>query len=147
GQALYPQKMNAAFSMTRNEMAALPQKLNEARQNAAVYIDCPLDFESIIVNAFSRAISAEGFPVSKTRSAAAAVCTITVDEGMQKRELGVFYFPSVQAVFAEKGTPLFSYSASADSASAVTPDVAKRRAYKALEEEIQRTFSLSGAGY
>jgi hypothetical protein len=88
GQMLHPARMNAAFSAVRDEIAALPQKTDEARRDAAVYIDCPLDFESIIVGAFSRAISAEGFPVSRTRADAAAVCAVTVDEGKQERELG-----------------------------------------------------------
>jgi hypothetical protein len=133
--------MNAAFAAVRSEIAALPQKSDEARRNANVYIDCPVDFESAIVNAFSRAISAEGFPVAKTRAGAGAVCTVTVDEGMQKRELGTFYFPSLQAVFTGKSRALFTYNASADSASAVTPDVAKRRAYTALAAAVQKTFS------
>jgi hypothetical protein len=141
GQILYPVKMNTVFSNVRTKAAALPQKTGEARRNASVYIDCPVDFESIIANSFSRVLSAEGFPVAKTRATSAAVCAITVDEGMQKRELGTFYFPSLQAVFTESSGALFTYTASADSASAVTPDVAKRRAYNALAEQVQKSFS------
>jgi plasmid stability protein len=141
GQILSPARMNAVFSAARNQLAALPQKTGEAQRNAGVYIDCPVDFESVIVNAFSRAISAEGFPVSQTRSAA-AVCTVTVDEGLERRELGFFYHPSLRAEFSSSSGVLFTFNAAADSISAVSADVAKRRAYKALEEQIQKTFSL-----
>ncbi|AEF86345.1 hypothetical protein TREPR_3856 [Treponema primitia ZAS-2] len=141
GQILNSAKMNVVFSVVRSNTASLPQKIDNARRNADVYIDCPVDFESLIVNAFSRALISEGFPVAKTRAGAAAVCTITVDEGMQKRELGIFYYPSLQAVFTGSSGALFTYNASAGSASAVTPDVAKRRAYTALAEQVQKSFS------
>jgi hypothetical protein len=143
GQILNPARMNAVFSAARSEAAALPQKRDEAQRSAGVYIDCPGDFESLVVNAFSRALSAEGFPVSKTPGAAAAVCTVTVVEGLQRRDLGFFYHPSLQAVFSSPAGVLFTFNASADTVSAVTADVAKRRAYKALEEQIQNTFSLT----
>jgi hypothetical protein len=60
---------------------------------------------------------------------------------MQKRDLGIFYFPSLQAVFTGSSGTLFTYNASAERASAVTPDVAKRRAYTALAEQVQKTFA------
>jgi hypothetical protein len=141
GQILYPAKMNAAFSAVRSDTASLPQKIDDARRNADIYIDCPVDFESAIANAFSRALASEGFPVAKARAGAAAICTITVDEGMQQRDLGIFYFPSLQAVFTGSSGTLFTYNASAERASAVTADVAKRRAYTALAEAVQKTFS------
>jgi hypothetical protein len=141
GQILSPARMNAAFAAVRGEIASMPEKIDAARRNAAVYIDCPVDFESAILNAFSRALIAEGFPVAKARAGAAAVCAVTVDEGMQKRDLGIFYFPSLQAVFAGSSGALFAYNATAERASAVTADVAKRRAYANLAEAVQKTFS------
>ncbi|GHV74706.1 hypothetical protein AGMMS49940_20080 [Spirochaetia bacterium] len=146
GQILSPARMNAAFAAVRGEIASIPKELDTARRNAAVYIDCPVDFESAILNAFSRALSSEGFPVARTRAGAAAVCAVTVDEGMQKRELGIFYFPSLQAEFSgtssggNSGT-LFTYNVSAEQAGAVREDVAKRRAYTALAEAVQKSFS------
>jgi hypothetical protein len=140
GQILSPARMNTAFSAVRSDTASLPQKIDDARRNASVFIDCPVDFESAIANAFSRALSAEGFPVAKLRAGAAAICTSTVDEGMQQRDLGICYFPSLQAVFTGSSGTLFTYNASAERASAVTADVAKRRAYTALAEAVQKSF-------
>jgi hypothetical protein len=109
-----------------------------------VFIDCPGDFESLVTNAFSRALSAEGFPVAKNRNGADVVCAVTIDEGRQQRELGIFYNSSLRAVFTGASGALFTFNAAADRASAVTPDVAKRRAYTALAEKVVESFSIAG---
>jgi hypothetical protein len=152
GQILHPQKMNALFGGIRAKIAAIPRKTDDAKRNASVFIYCPDDFESLVTNAFSRALSDEGFPVTKNRNAAAVVCAVTIDEGRQQRDLGIFYYPSLQAVFtgasgagAEAGAgALLAFNASADRASAVTPDVAKRRAYAALAGKVAELFSIAG---
>jgi hypothetical protein len=144
GQILHPQKMNVSFGAIRAEIAAIPQKTDEAKRNAGVFIDCPGDFESLVTNAFSRALSAEGFSVANNRNGAAVVCAVSIDEGRQERDLGIFYYPSLQAVFTDTATAIFTFNASADRASAVTPDVAKRRAFTALAEKVVELFSLEG---
>jgi len=142
GQLLYPARMNTDFGPVRAEIAALTQKIDNSRRNSAVFIDCPIDFENLVSNAFSSRFTAFGFPVTHSRTDAAAVCQITVEEGFQQRELGIFYFPSLQAVITGSSGTLFSYSAEAERASAVTPDVAKRRAYQSLADQVNKTFSL-----
>ncbi|MDR1390325.1 MAG: hypothetical protein LBJ31_10180 [Treponema sp.] len=144
GQILHRQKMNTLFGGIRAEITAIPQKTDDAKRNAGVFIDCPGDFESLITNAFSRALSKNGFSIEKNKNGAAVVCAVTIDEGRQQRDLGIFYYPSLQAIFA--GTPgtLFTFNVSADRASAVTPDVAKRRAYTALAEKVVESFSIEG---
>ena len=145
GQILFPERMNAGFAAVRERIAAIPQKTDEARRNAAVYIDCPVDFESLLANAFASRFSALGFPVTKARNAAAAVCAVTVDEGMQKRDIGIFYFPSLRAAVSGSSGALFAFSAGGERASAVTPDVAKRRANQSLADAVTRTFSVESA--
>jgi len=142
GQILHPQKMNSEFASVRANVAVIPQKLDEAKRSASVYIDCPVDFESLLSNAFTSRFSALGFPVASSRNAAAAVCRVTVDEGMQKRDLGTFYFPKLQAVITGTSGVLFTFSAEGENTSAVTPDVAKRRAYQSLADKVNKTFSL-----
>ena len=145
GQILDPGRMNTEFGLVRTNLAALPQKLDSAKRSASVYIDCPLDFESLVSNAFAASFSALGFPVASTPNNAAAVCRITVDEGMQQRDLGIFYNPSLRAVITGLSGTIFSYTAEAERASAVTPDVAKRRAYQSLADEVNKTFSLDAS--
>jgi len=143
GQILDPRRMNAQFETVRSLISAVPQRLDAARRNASIYIDCPVDFESLVSNAFAREFSALGFPVANTRASASVVCRVTVDEGMQQRELGIFYHPSLQAVISGPSGTLFTFSAAGEQASAVTPDVAKRRAYQSLADKVNQTFSLN----
>jgi hypothetical protein len=146
GQILHPQKMNASFGGIRAAIAAIPQKTDDAKRKAGVCIDCPGDFESLVANAFSRALSAAGFPVAKNRNGADVICAINIDEGRQQRELGIFYYPSLRAVFSDASGTLWTFNAAADRASAVTPDVAKRRAYTALAEKVGEAISIGGGG-
>jgi hypothetical protein len=134
--------MNTQFESVRNLIAAIPQRLDETRRSASIYIDCPLDFESLVTNAFTSRFSYLGFPVSKSKNEAAAICEVMVNEGVQQRELGIFYFPSLQAVITGSSGALFSFSAEGERASAVTPDVAKRRAYQSLADKVNNNFSL-----
>jgi hypothetical protein len=146
GQILHSQKMSDSFDGIRAKIAAIPQKIDDAKRNASVFIDCPDDFESLVTNAFSRALSAEGFPVTKDRNGAALVCAVSIDEGRQERDLGtfsaIFYNSSLQAVFTDALGAIFTFNATADRASAVTPDVAKRNAYTALAEKVAESFSI-----
>jgi hypothetical protein len=144
GQILHPQKMNASFGAIRAEIAALPQKTDDAKRNASVFIDCADDFESLVTNAFSRVLSEKGFPVSKNRDGAAVICAVSIDEGRQESDLGIFYYSSLQAVFSDASGAIFTFNATADRASAVTPNVAKRRAYTALAEKVVKLFSIEG---
>jgi hypothetical protein len=141
GQILDPAKMNAEFALARTELASLPQKRDSAKRNASVFIDCPHDFESLIANVFSRSFAAQGFPIASASNAAAAVCVVTVDDGEQKRDTGMYYYPSLQAVVSGSSGALWTFNAQAEKSAAVTPDVAKRRAYTALAEQVGATFA------
>jgi hypothetical protein len=144
GQILHPQKMNVLLGGIRAEIAAIPQKIDDAKRNASVFIDCPGDFESLVTNTFSRALSEKGFPVTTNRDGADVVCKVSIVEGKQQRELGIFYNSSLQAVFTDPSGALFTFNAAASRASAVTPDVAKRRAYTALAEKVEKSFLIEG---
>jgi hypothetical protein len=141
GQALYPAKMDAEFAAVRTALAGLPQKIDGAKRDAAVFIDCPADFDSLVYNAFSANFTAQGFPVARSRAAASAVCAVTVNDGEQKRDSGTYYYPSLQAVLSGRSGVLWTFNAQAERAAAVTPDVAKRRAYAALAESVNASFA------
>ena len=143
GQLLDPAKMAAEFATTLASLSALPQKAADARRNAPVFIDISSDFESLLQNAFAQKFASLGFPVAKNSDSAAAVCLVTVEEGRQDRQLGIFYFPKVQTTLTSPAGTLFTFSTEADQQSAVTADVAKRRAYQALAEAVQTNFSLA----
>ena len=142
GQILHPSRMNAEFENVRAKIASVPQRLESSKRNASIFIECPGDFESLVSNAFSSRFAALGFPVANNRSSSSAVCRITISEGRQQRDLGVFYHPSLQAVVSTQSGTIFTYSAEGERAQAVTPDVAKRRAYQSLADKVRESFSL-----
>lgn len=137
GQILHPVNMNTGYAAVRSALAALPQKTDNAKRGATVYIDCTADFEERITQAFSDYFSSQGFAVTKVRAGAAAVCAVTVTEGEQKRELGIFYYPSLRAELRGTSGVLASFTVQGERAQAVTPDVAKRLAYTALAESAR----------
>ena len=140
GELLHPARMDAEFASVRTKLATLPQRVDDARRNASVYIDIPVDFESIVQSAFSRRFAALGFPVTNNRDAAAAVSHVTIEEGRQERDFGIFYYPHVQAVISSPAGTLLTFSAEGGRQAAVNPDVARRRAYQALAERISSDF-------
>jgi hypothetical protein len=138
-RSLHPERA-AAFNPVREAAAALPQRLDEAKFEASLYIESPVDMDGVIVAALTRALSAEGFPVTKNRNAASAVCRALVDEGMEKREGGIFYTPKLTIAIQGKTDPLFSMTIAAPRQSATNSDIARRRAYSALTGEIEAQF-------
>jgi len=142
GQLLQPARMNTEFAGVQTMLSTLPARAANARGGAPVFLDIPVDFESRMQGAFSQSFAALGFPVTSNRAAAAAVCVVTVDEGRQVRDLGIFYFPRVQAVITSPAGTLFTFNAEAGQQAAMSADVARRRAYEALAERVRYEFSL-----
>jgi hypothetical protein len=139
-QVLYPAKAQALFGGADAAVSALPEKIDAARRNARVFIDCSPDMDGLVAAAAAAAWGAEGFPVERDRKAAACVCVIRVDEGEQRLDSGVFYNPALQAAVNGASGALFSFTVKAPRQSGINPDVAKRRAYTALAAAFRETF-------
>jgi hypothetical protein len=141
GQLLFPEQMNAVASQARQEEATLAQKISESRKSAAVFVDVPLDSNALVASALIKALTAEGFAAAKTKNEAAAVCLAEVSEGLQEGQVTA-YHPSVAITLSgKKSGALFSCTLEAERHAAVTPEVAKRRAYAALAQAITDNFS------
>ena len=118
-QTLHPARA-AAFAPVRAAIAALPQRINQAKFEASVYVDCPVDMDGSVTAALTGALSAEGLPVTKDQAAASAVCLVLVDEGMEKREAGTFYNPALTiGITGKTGGALFSLTLNAPRQSVV----------------------------
>jgi hypothetical protein len=139
-QVLYPSKAQAFFRDADEAVSSLPAKIDEARRGARMFIQCSPDLDGLIYNAAVAAWGAEGFPVERNREAAANVCVIQVDEGMQKMDSGVFYYPSLSGMVNGASGVLFSFTIKASRQGAINPDIAKRRAYTALAAALQEAF-------
>jgi hypothetical protein len=139
-QVLYPSKAQAFFRHADNAVSSLPAKIDAAKRSARIFIQCSPDLDGLIYNAAVAAWGTEGFPVERNRAAAANVCVIRVDEGIQKMDSGVFYYPSLTGVVNGASGALFSFTIKAPRQAAINPDIAKRRAYTALAAAFEEAF-------
>ncbi|MDR2211168.1 MAG: hypothetical protein LBO65_06890 [Spirochaetaceae bacterium] len=140
-QVLYPAKAQVLFDEADGIRSVLPERIDSARRNATVFIDCPADLDGLIYQAAAAALGAEGFPVERNRNTASCVCRIRVDAGTQKIESGIFYNPSLTGTVNGTSGAVFSFTAKAPRQSAINPEVAKRRAYTALAAALGEAFS------
>jgi hypothetical protein len=139
-QALNPAKAASLYRDADAALAALPEKIATARQNASVYVECPVDTDGMVYNAAVAAFGAAGFPIAGNRAAASAVCLIRVEEGKQTRESGVFYYPELSGTVNGNAGSMFSFTARAERQAAQNPDMAKRRAYTALAAALKEAL-------
>ena len=138
-QGLYPARAKALFEEADAVLSALPKEAADARRNASVYLECPLDLDGIIRNAASAAFSDAGFPVAPEIRSAQAVCVIQVTEGLMRRPAGTgtFYRPNVSVGITSRigaGASVFSFDVQAEVQSAIDPGLARSRAYAALAQ-------------
>ncbi|GHT73670.1 hypothetical protein FACS1894124_2400 [Spirochaetia bacterium] len=143
GQILAPLQMNSVFAEVRASAATIPQKLNEAKKAANIFVVVDTDNEGALNAALAKALGSEGFPVAKSRGGAAAICTAAVTEGLQKTDMGTFYFPKISITLrSASGGDVFSFSIEAAKQGAMNPDIAKLRAYTALAAAVEKQFSV-----
>jgi hypothetical protein len=136
-QGLYPARAKALFEEADAALSALPKEASDARRNASVYLECPLDLDGIIRNAAIAALSDAGFPIAREIRSAQAVCLIQVTEGLMRRPAGTgtAYRPNVSVgITSRTGTSVFSFEAQAEVQSAIDPGLARSRAYAALAQ-------------
>jgi hypothetical protein len=145
GIILHSQKMSDSFKGIGDKIAALPQKIDDAKRNASVFIDCPGDFESLVTNAFSRALKEKGFhAVMENGNGADVTCAVAITEGRQDSEFGIYYHSSLRAVFTDASGAIFTFNVTAARTSGFAEDVAKRNTYTTLAEEVEKSFSIAG---
>ncbi|MFP3041281.1 hypothetical protein LQZ19_05610 [Treponema primitia] len=138
---LHPSKADALFAETNRALSALPEKSYSARQNAPVYIDCPMDVDGLLRSAAVNALKTAGFPTETNRNRAAAVCAISVEEGKPAVSEGTAYKITLTAQVSGQTGALFSFSCEGPRKSAYNPEKARQDAYRALAEIYGGSFS------
>jgi hypothetical protein len=139
-QILDAQRADELFVEADIAHAALPERTVNARRQASVYLDCPLDLDGLVSNAAAAAFGEAGFPVARERRSAAAVCVIRVNEGRQTLASGTFYYPELAGEVSGRAGPVFSFTAKAERQAAINQDLARRRAYTALAQALRETL-------
>jgi len=140
-QVLFPAKATAFFAEADAALAAMPQKQLAARERSRMFVSCPVDYNGMIYQAAVRAVGASGFAVDQNRNLANTQCLIQVEEGEQRRDAGIFYYPVLTGIISGRGGALFSFKVQADRQGAINPDIAKRRAYEALAGALEDSFA------
>lgn len=136
---LYPPG-SVFFDDTRTMLSKIPAKMEGMKSLSILYLDCDRDIDNSIYTTVSAIFSSQGFPVTKKEEQAVYICKIFLDENKQTLSAGVFYYPAISIHISDRNGSIFSYSVSLDRIGASNADVAKRRTYTAISNEIQRSF-------
>jgi hypothetical protein len=144
-QILNPALAAPLFDEVDPIRAALPQETAEARQNARIYLECPLDLNGLIRNAATAAFRDAGFTTATESRGAAVKCVIHVDVNPMPRPpgTGTFYLPKLSGEItslAGAEAAVFSFTAQAEIQSAIDADLARSRAYTALAQALMDTL-------
>jgi hypothetical protein len=140
-QILHPEKAAALFAPADAALGELFEKQLAAVEKSRVYVECPVDYNGMIYQAMVKALGGWGFGVERSREAAAAVCEVQVEEGIQKQDSGTFYYPALTATISGGRGAIFSFKITGGREGGLNPDVAKRRAYTALAAALEKDFA------
>jgi hypothetical protein len=132
-----PQK-TAQFNDVRDNLSLLNIRMDEAKSQAPVFVDCENETIKTIVAAV---FSSNGIPVTPEQKQAKYVCAVTITENIQKTEAGTMYTPALTIRINSARETIFSYNARLERLGAQNPDIARRRAYNALANHIAASFA------
>jgi hypothetical protein len=136
---LYP--LGASFfDDTRTLLSELPAKIQDKKTSSTIYVECEGDFDGSVYTAVTAVFGNANFPITKEKSKAAYTSLVTIGENVQTLSAGTFYYPTITVTIVGKTDAVASYSKSLDRVGASDAAVAKRRAYTAIANEIQKSF-------
>lgn len=144
---LHPARARALYADADAATSTLLQKQLAARERSRVFVGSPVDYNNMIYQATVKALGNAGFSVEQNWNNALTYCLVQVEEGEQLTNDGVFYYPSLTGIISGRNGSLFSFKLEAPRQAAVTPDVAKRRAYIALSDTLEAAFSTELVRY
>jgi hypothetical protein len=144
-QILNPALADRLFEEADGVRPALLKEAADARQNARIYLECPLDLNGLIRNAATAAFRDAGFTAAAETRGAAVRCVIHVEVNPMPRPpgTGTFFLPKLSGeVTSLTGAraAVFSFTAQAEVQSAIDPDLARSRAYTALAQALRDTL-------
>ena len=146
-QILNTGRAQAFFRDTDSKLGQLTEKRIAARNKASVFVECPVDYNRIIYQSMVKVLGDIGFAVEQNRNAASTRSLVQVDEGMQSLDAGYHYNPALTVTISGARGALFSFKVQTGRQSALNQDLAKRRAYTALAEELEKSFAAELAKF
>lgn len=128
------------FGDIRAMLSEIPAKIEKNKINSAIYVECENDYDGSVYNAIASIFSKAKFPVAKEKSSSVYTCLTVIGENIQKLSAGTFYFPTITVTINGKDGVVASFNKTLDRVGASDAAVAKRRAYTAIANEIQKSF-------
>lgn len=137
--ALYPAGA-AVLAPLLEDLGALEAKIPVLANQCPVYVECSQDFNNMILTATTETLSRQGLVVTNDKACTEYICIVTVTENLQELSGGNFYTPQVQIALACGNKSLYAQSFSIQRTGARNGSVAKQRCYKAIADELRKSF-------
>ena len=134
-------KNEASYQSDRDRVAKIPVLFDEAKGKCIIYLDCPGDYNNVLMAAVSSAFSNAGMTVSKSKSQANYICTIDVDDNVTGSD-PLTINPAVSIRMVDlSGRAVYSHEcASADKTISYTMDNAKKKGYPKFAKDVEKSL-------
>lgn len=137
--ALYPAGA-AVLASSLEGLAELESQIRQTAARCSVSVVCGQDSGGLVRGAVSGRLEELGLAVAEGEAAAVYCCDVTVEENVQQLAAGSFYTPEIRISIGDGRRSVHTQSISVRRVGARNPDVARQRAYKAMAEEVKKSF-------
>lgn len=137
--ALYPAGA-AVLASSLEGLAELESQIRQTAARCSVSVVCGQDSGGLVRGAVSGRLEELGLAVAEGEAAAVYRCDVTVEENVQQLTGGTFYTPEICISIDDGRRSVHTQSISVRRVGARNPDVARQRAYKAMAEEVKKSF-------
>ncbi len=137
--ALYPAGA-AALEPSLARLAGLESRIRQIAARCSVSVVCNQDSGGIVRGAVAAGLEELGLAVAEGGAPAAYRCDVVVEENVQQLAAGSFYTPEIRISIGDGQRLVHTQSISVRRVGARNPDVARQRAYKAMAEEVEKSF-------
>lgn len=137
--ALYPAGA-AVLASSLEGLAELESQIRQTAARCSVSVVCHQDSGGLVRGAVSGRLEELGLAVAEGEAAAVYRCDVVVEENVQQLAAGSFYTPEIRISIGDGRRSVYTQSISVRRVGARNPDVARQRAYKAMAEEVKKSF-------
>ena len=137
--ALYPAGA-AVLASSLEGLAELESQIRQTAARCSVSVVCHQDSGGLVRGAVSGRLEEMGLAVAEGEAAAVYHCDVVVEENVQQLAAGSFYTPEIRISIGDGRRSVHTQSISVRRVGARNPDVARQRAYKAMAEEVKKSF-------
>jgi len=137
--ALYPEGA-AVLASSLEGLEELESQIRQTAARCSVSVVCHQDSGGLVRGAVSERLEEMGLAVADGEAAAVYRCDVVVEENVQQLAAGSFYTPEIRISIGDGRRSVHTQSISVRRVGARNPDVARQRAYKAMAEEVKKSF-------